>query len=127
MRMWMIAPHLLCRKHLLGEHNELHMLAGSILRGKSLEGFVQNGLLQVRSLEERHAELVQEMLKRGYKHASPLPGYKNFLKNYPQHVLQAKVNIYLSLLELARRCPDCASRQKEYGLQEDIDCPVSCR
>jgi len=24
MRMWMIDPSLLCRKHLLGEHNEIH-------------------------------------------------------------------------------------------------------
>lgn len=24
MRMWMIDPKLLCRKHLLGEHNEIH-------------------------------------------------------------------------------------------------------
>lgn len=127
MRMWMIAPHLLCRKHLLGEHNELHMLAGSILRGKNLEGFVRHGLLQVQSLEERHVELAQEMQTRGYRHASPLPAYKNFLKNYPQHILQARVDTCLSLQELARRCPACAQRQKEYGLQENIDCRASCR
>lgn len=126
MRMWMIAPQLLCRKHLLGEHNELHMLAGSILRGKNLEGFVKNGLLQVQSLEERHTELVQEMLKRGYKHASPLPAYEIFFKNYPQHILQSRVNTCLSLQELSRRCPDCASRQKEYLPSGDIDYRVSC-
>lgn len=30
MRMWMVDPKIMCRKHLLGEHLELHMLAGCI-------------------------------------------------------------------------------------------------
>ena len=38
MRMWMLPPECMCRKHLLGEHVELHMLLGSMRRGKSIEG-----------------------------------------------------------------------------------------
>jgi hypothetical protein len=30
MRMWMVPPKVMCRKHLLGEHVEIHMLAGSL-------------------------------------------------------------------------------------------------
>ena len=33
MRMWMIDPKLLCRKHLLGEHLEIHMFVGTINKG----------------------------------------------------------------------------------------------
>jgi len=28
MRMWMLNPKALCRKHLMGEHVEIHMLVG---------------------------------------------------------------------------------------------------
>lgn len=38
MRMWMLPPETMCRKHLLGEHVELHMLLGSLRRGKTLTG-----------------------------------------------------------------------------------------
>lgn len=37
MRMWMLPTAGMCRKHLLGEHVELHMLLGSLRRGKNIE------------------------------------------------------------------------------------------
>ena len=40
MRMWMLPTAGMCRKHLLGEHVELHMLLGSLRRGKNIEGFL---------------------------------------------------------------------------------------
>ena len=40
MRMWMLPPETMCRKHLLGEHVELHMLLGSLRRGKNIDGFL---------------------------------------------------------------------------------------
>ena len=40
MRMWMVNPEILCRKHLLGEHVELHMLVGWIIKGKSIQGYL---------------------------------------------------------------------------------------
>ena len=36
MRMWMIDPTMLCTKHLLGEHVELHMFVGTINKNKKL-------------------------------------------------------------------------------------------
>lgn len=38
MRMWNINPRYMCRKHLLGEHVETHMLVGSLRKEKSVQG-----------------------------------------------------------------------------------------
>jgi len=65
MRMWMVNPALMCRQHLLGEHVELHMLVGTLLRKKSIAGFVDNDLIEVHSVRERHSEVVREMQRRG--------------------------------------------------------------
>lgn len=71
MRMWMIDPAKMCRQHLLGEHNELHKLAGALKKGKRLNGYFKKGLLEPLKLVARHQELVTEMHKRGYNHQSP--------------------------------------------------------
>lgn len=111
MRMWMIEPKILCRKHLLGEHVELHMLVGSIKRKKRLDGFVRNGLLELGSLAERHNDLVAEMTKRGYNHASPLdvPDI-SYLSN---NVVDAKVDREAALKDLLERCDECKQNELE--------------
>lgn len=101
-RMWMVDPHILCRQHLLGEHKELHQLVGCLLRGRSLQGYVDSGQIECRSISSRHEELVQEMLRRGYRHLSPLP-------EFPESDL-GSVDREASLKELLRRCPTCRSR-----------------
>ena len=103
MRMWMVAPKLMCRKHLLGEHLEIHMLNGSLKNGKSIAGFLEKKLLEPTALVYRHRELVREMLKRGYKHDSllvPVSGLKKFSA--------FKVDRVASLKELTTRCKACA-------------------
>jgi hypothetical protein len=45
-RMWGIDERFMCRQQLLGEHVEMHMIAGSIKRGKSIEGYTLNGLIE---------------------------------------------------------------------------------
>ena len=72
MRQWMVDPRIMCRKHLLGEHLEHHMLIGSIKNGKKIKGYIDNNLLEPLSLFNRHEQLVQEMLRRGYSHNSQL-------------------------------------------------------
>lgn len=120
MRMWMIPPGLLCRRHLLGEHNELHMLAGSLLRGRRLDGFLAKCLLEPSALRARHDVLAAEMAARGYRHASPLPPFEAALTRYPQDTQAALaatvVDPELSRRELAARCPDCAFRLAEERL-----------
>jgi len=107
MRMWMVEPRLMCRKHLLGEHVELHMLVGSLQRGKSIAGFLSRGLLEPQHIRERHAILVAEMERRGYSHNSALAEYETDITG--------KVDRQKSLQDLSGRCIECAERIKEQG------------
>jgi hypothetical protein len=103
MRMWMVNPKIMCRKHLLGEHVELHMFVGTIQKGVSLDGYVSRGLVDTSKIAFRHEVLVAEMVARGYNHQSPL--------SYVDTLGVGKVNSEASVIELARRCSDCAKRQ----------------
>lgn len=105
MRMWMIEPSLMCRKHLLGEHVEIHMLVGSLLHHRNISGHLERGQLEPQNAQPRHEELAQEMLKRGYKHNSPLPSVEH------RHVGTVDRNV--SIQDLIARCPECAKRIKE--------------
>ena len=105
MRMWMINPRLMCRRHLLGEHVELHMLAGSMRKGVSLRGFFENQLIETHNVERRHAQLVREMERRGFRHASPLA-------KAPRK-RGGRVDRRNNLIELARRCHDCRVLQEK--------------
>ena len=107
MRMWMVIPELLCRRHLLGEHVETHMLAGSVRLGKTLDGFVSRGLVELDSLEERHGALAKEMSKRKYRHGSALELPQSKLERYRS---RGTVDVIKSLRDLAGRCSDCADR-----------------
>lgn len=99
MRMWMVPPRTMCRKHLLGEHVEIHMAVATLRLGRSVDGFLKKGLLELASLRRRHEELVAEMLRRGYRHASPLGPV-------PRR-RAGKVDPQANARELARRCAQC--------------------
>lgn len=105
MRMWMTPPEAMCRKHLLGEHVELHMFVGTINKGVSVEGFLTKNLLEPESLYVRHDALVAEMNRRGYKHKSPMGTILWWSLTYRQY--KVKINRPASLAELHRRCPEC--------------------
>ena len=105
MRMWKVNPKLLCTKHLLGEHVEMHMFVGTIVRGKRIAGFIDTGLVEVHYISRRHQELADEMNLRGFRHKSPLPKFKVFRAGW--------VDVKANLLELIRRCPDCRQRAKD--------------
>lgn len=75
MRIWDVAPSLLCRKHLLGEHRELHGLWNIYTLGRQgyrLHPETVRWEGKLRALYDRHQSLVDEMERRGYRHASPL-------------------------------------------------------
>ena len=99
MRMWMVDPRLMCKKHLLGEHVELHMFVGSLLKKKTLTGFFQQGLLEVHSIRSRHKALAEEMRRRGMQHNSPLQKFRSYK--------MGKINRRQNKKELACRCRDC--------------------
>lgn len=108
MRMWMVDPKIMCRQHLLGEHVECHMLAGTLAKGKSILGFLKKGLVEPTSLVRRHQELAEEMWKRGYSHKSPL-------QIDDSRYSGVTVNQHKSLSDLVIRCPECAQRFIIYG------------
>jgi hypothetical protein len=75
MRIWDLPPKKLCRKHLLGEHYELHALWTILTKGK--KGFSRHPETlrwkgKLKALYLRHEALVREMQRRGYKHKTPL-------------------------------------------------------
>jgi hypothetical protein len=108
MRMWLVDPRLMCSQHLLGEHVELHMLVGSLNRGKRIDGFLRDGLVELRSIRRRHRELVAEMRRRGFRHQSPLPEFRARRAG--------SVDVLANLKELARRCRDCRALIGDAGM-----------
>ena len=74
-RIWDLPPRVLCRQHLLGEHRELHGLWNVLTQGKA--GYSRHPetlrwVGKLKALHARHEQLVAEMARRGYRHASPL-------------------------------------------------------
>lgn len=118
MRMWMINPKLLCDRHLLGEHGELHKHKPSFLKRHSITGRIYP-IVQVEPLamEKRHNQLAKEMLLRGMNHNSPyqLPD----LSYLPNNERRAKVDTKLSIQDLTNRCINCKQlimkEQANYG------------
>lgn len=106
MRMWMVNVRTMCRKHLLGEHVECHMIAGSINKGRRLDGFVDSNALQLKSLITRHDAIAREMIRRKYKHKSPLamPIYNSSLST---KVISSRVNRVKAMEYLHARCEAC--------------------
>lgn len=116
MRMWMLPPEGMCRKHLLGEHVEMHMFVGSIIKNVSMKGYLKNGLLQPADLRARHDALVEEMENRGYNHNSPLKEYEpQLFTSLTGEEWDTKVDQVYNLEDLTKRCPDCAARMASLG------------
>lgn len=109
MRMWMIPPKLLCRQHLLGEHNELHKHRPSFVKRHSIRGRLKpKVLVEPLAMASRHEELAAEMLRRGYNHRSPYEQPPlDHLSNEEQ---TATVDPKQSIADLTKRCLDCQSR-----------------
>ena len=75
MRIWDVDPKCLCRKHLLAEHRELHGLWNILIYhkvGYSRHPETLRWVGKEAALYTRHEKLAKELLRRGYKHLSPL-------------------------------------------------------
>lgn len=77
MRVWDVDVACLCRKHLLGEHRELHGLWNILTKHKGQGGYSRHPETirwkgKLKALYIRHEALVKEMKRRGYAHNSPL-------------------------------------------------------
>jgi len=103
MRMWKVNPRQLCRQHLLGEHVEMHMAAGSIAKGHSLDGYTDTGLMEIHHIPDRHDALAAELERRGYNHRSPI-------RNDVDYYHAGLVDSDRSKRDLVDRCEACARR-----------------
>ena len=103
MRMWNVKPEVMCRKHLLGEHVEMHMFLSALTSGKKLDGYVRSGFVEIHNIKRRHNELAQEMVRRGYRHNSPMED-SLFL------AMSGSVESRRSYEELRSRCAECERR-----------------
>jgi hypothetical protein len=112
MRMWMIKPKLLCKKHLMGEHFELHLHRHNFEKKHSIKNRILKGQIEPSSMKTRHDELAIEMLRRGYNHNSKytMPDI-SYLTDYERNF---KVDINESYLDLINRCNDCKERGNGY-------------
>jgi hypothetical protein len=104
MRMWNVPSGELCNKHLLGEHVEMHMFIGSLRLGKSVQGFIDDGLVEIHNIYHRHAELVLEMELRGMKHKSPLSAHE---PDAVELYRAGSVDVGRSRRDLQKRCKNC--------------------
>lgn len=115
--MWMVDPRVMCNKHLLGEHSEIHMFIGVLKRKKKIDGYIKNNLLEISSILIRHQRIVEEMISRGIRHNSPLDFDVNIYDYLPQEYKDYKIDRIKSLKEIRSRCHDCSKKIAEILIQ----------
>lgn len=110
MRVWDIDPKLLCDRHLLGEHNEIHTIWSIITNG--LKGFANHPETmrwrgKLKALYLRHEATAKEMERRGFQHKSPLDESLATGK-----AMQDELKDLIETQErlLSGKDPDCAER-----------------
>lgn len=109
MRMWNVPPQLLCTQHILGEHKELHMFVGCLLKGMNLitSRYVTEGLIEIHNIKNRHDVLVEDFKRRGwtsgFDHRTPID-HGDF-----EPTVAGLIDIEGNLKELSNRCPICKS------------------
>jgi|SRR6056297_3570296 len=114
MRQWMCHPTILCRKHLVAEYNECAMFVGTLRKGISVKGYIDNDLFEPLSLLQRHETLRREMQRRGYKHDRIIEDFQIKLGHLPKEYIEHKINRKRSLKELLMRCDECLKRFRQF-------------
>ena len=109
----MINPEILCRKHLLGEHGEIHKHRHNFVKHHSITNRIKLDQIEPSSMGARHDKLVAEMLCRGYNHQSPYtqPDISYLPKQEQWHI----VNQLNSLSVLLSRCKECEANYLKTG------------
>ena len=110
----MVDPRVLCNKHLLGEHGEIHKHRHNFVKGHKVTGRL-TPIIQIEpaSMQRRHDELAEEMLRREMNHQSPFE--QPDLSKYGSEVLEARVDPECSLRDLRERCEACRLKIDEAG------------
>lgn len=110
MRMWMgVPPTQLCKKHLLGEHNEYHKHRHIFVKKHSIKGRLHpEAQIEPLKMKERHDMIAEEMINRGMKHNTPyeMPD----LSYLPKNQLNTKVDQIKTIMLLHDKCKYCRER-----------------
>lgn len=109
MRMFNVDPKNMCNQHLLGAHQECHVMAAMVLKGGtlhrgSLSGLARTGKMAVHLIVEEHSQLEYEMTRRGMKPVAVFPDIEELLWE------EGQVNRNESLVTLYIRCEGCRER-----------------
>jgi hypothetical protein len=104
----MVDPALMCSKHLLGEHGELHKFLHNWRKQHRVDGRIDGNAMEPMSYQARHDCLAAEMLARGMNHQSEIyqPDF-SYLSD-AQRLYQVDQQANLTLLQ--SRCNICADR-----------------
>jgi len=87
------------------------MFAGTLLKGRSIQGYLERGLVVPNLIRLRHDELVAEMKQRGMNHKSPPPnGFRSPTNNREQ---RRELVAMMNRADLYERCPHCRKRMDE--------------
>ncbi len=81
----------------------MHMFLSALSLGKKLDGYIRSGFVEIHNIRRRHDELAQEMVRRGYRHNSPM-------EDSPFLAMSGSVNSKRSYEELRFRCAECERR-----------------
>jgi len=110
--MWMLKPSLLCNQHLLGEHYELHKLAGHIAKGRKLGKLALQQFVEPLAIWDRHDLLAKEMKKRNLNHNAYIKYSRDILLNLDNTEKNTKVDLKKSFSDLYKRCKKCRKRKE---------------
>lgn len=115
MRVWDYPPKLLCNRHLLAQHNEIHAIHSIITNGKigfSNHPEVNRWRGHLGALYRKHERTVAEMLNRGMNHHTPIKPKLLFWLDRMPEPWQSKAEQFKVLVEKQKQffwC-DCAER-----------------
>lgn len=105
-RNWMVNPRIHCVQHLMGAHAECHIFWGILNKKKRIDGYLKNNCIEIKSLINYHKILEEEMLRRNYKHNSPLQSLPD-LSYLTDEEINVTINREKSLEDLINRCDKC--------------------
>lgn len=102
-RQWLMAPHLMCRQHLLGEHAEAHMFVSKMEKGWSLDGFYRGSMFFGAEFVKRRHDILAPYLTG---HKTPLSITDEMRADYP--ILgPERQDFNISISTLLTRCERC--------------------
>ena len=102
----MVNVKLLCDKHLLGEHGEIHKFRHNFVKGHRIEG--RRGQIEPASMKVRHDALEAEMIHRGMNAKSPYMQPDLSAYDLTGHVVDREAAYH----DLLNRCENCRMKKE---------------